>query len=214
MRRPLDRYARHFSPLIGKFLGSSNSPDNGVRAPGSKVKPSAFVANRLQLAGPVPQTLRHRYVGFAPFVKAMFRRRGIRGLILHHTLHKQHLSLYKWDKNVVYGTIGDTSGTTGSESEKETEEKNEEHGDGATHEQNGAASSSGSNSNQKHEDQSIQLARQFLCMTSFGTHGRIFTYVITLDGEWRFTVGLNFFDIYLTLKNTIFPIGNWRAVYY
>ncbi|GJF00915.1 hypothetical protein PsYK624_172190 [Phanerochaete sordida] len=31
------------------------------------------------------------------------------------------------------------------------------------------------------------MARQFLRMTSYGTQGRIFTYVIMLDGEWRFT---------------------------
>ncbi|KAI0694265.1 hypothetical protein BC835DRAFT_1204026, partial [Cytidiella melzeri] len=136
------KYTRHFSPLIGWLMGSSKSPDSGDRAPGSTVKPTAFVANRIQLAGPVPATLRHRYVGFAPFVKAMFRRRGIRGILLHHALHRQHLSVYKWDKNVVWGVLSSDS---------------------------------------------LALARQFLKMTSYGTHGRIFTYVIMLDGEWRFT---------------------------
>ena len=37
-------------------------------------------------------------------------------------------------------------------------------------------------------DDSLAMAKQFLKMTSYGTHGRIFTYVIMLDGEWRFTV--------------------------
>lgn len=172
------RYFRHFSPLIGKFLGSSNSPDGGDRGPqNNNVKATAFVANRLQLAGPVPSTLRHRYVGFAPFVKAMFRRSGIRGMLLHHTLHKQHLQIYKWDKNVVWGVIGDDKEPPeGEEKERAQDgegEKNENH--------------------QVKEDgdlgsDSVAMARQFLRMTSHGTHGRIFTYVIMLDGEMRFTV--------------------------
>ncbi|GJE92851.1 C2 domain-containing protein [Phanerochaete sordida] len=167
------KYVRHFSPLIGKFLGQSNSPDGGDR--NTLVKPTAFVANRLQLAGPVPGVLRHRYVGFAPFVKAMFRRSGIRGLLLHHTLHKQHLSLYKWDKNVVWGVIGD-----GDEDPQGEEKDREGAGEGAVDareaQKDGALDSD-----------SVAMARQFLRMTSYGTQGRIFTYVIMLDGEWRFT---------------------------
>lgn len=170
------KYVRHFSPLIGKFLGSSNSPDGGERAE-TRVKATAFVANRVQLAGPVPSTLRHRYVGFAPFVKAMFRRRGIRGIVLHHTLHKQHLTIYKWDKNVVWGVIGDEDVVPGGEEEKCVVE-----GGGAKND----------NYQAKEENDlgtdSVAMARQFLGMTSHGTRGRIFTYVIMLDGELRFTV--------------------------
>lgn len=172
------KYVRHFSPLIGKFLGSSNSPDGGDRGgEKSKVQPSAFVANRIQLAGPVPSTLRHRYVGFAPFVKAMFRRSGIRGLILHHALHKQHLSIYKWDKNVVWGVIGDNDDAPQGDQEKQ-ERANEgaQGGDGEVEKRDDLG------------DDSLAMAKQFLKMTSYGTHGRIFTYVIMLDGEWRFTV--------------------------
>ncbi|EKM54783.1 uncharacterized protein PHACADRAFT_258875 [Phanerochaete carnosa HHB-10118-sp] len=40
---------------------------------------------------------------------------------------------------------------------------------------------------EKISSDSIAMARQFLRMTSYGTYGRIFTYVIMLDGEWRFT---------------------------
>ncbi|PSR73293.1 hypothetical protein PHLCEN_2v10854 [Hermanssonia centrifuga] len=169
------KYVRHFSPLIGKFLGSSNSPDASTNA--SNVKPSAFIANRIQLAGPIPPTLRHRYVGFAPFVKAMFRRKGLKGIILHHMLHKQHMEVYKWDKNVVWGLVGDNAGP-----EKESAEGG-----------NGQEVLKGD----------VGLARQFLRMTSHGTHGRIFTYVIMLDGEWRFTETGHQFAIEFLSKHTM-----------
>ena len=187
---PIGRYVRHFSPLIGKFLGSSNSPDDGDRAPGSKVKPTAFIANRIQLAGPVPETLRHRYVGFAPFVKAMFRRSGIRGMVLHHALHKQHLSIYKWDKNVVWGVIGDAAGEKKPQGEGHNEEKGFAGGEksSGTEEPNDGVENKDASPGQNFVQGSVEMARQFLRMTSYGTHGRIFTYVIMLDGEWRFTV--------------------------
>jgi hypothetical protein len=172
----LGKYVRHFSPLIGKFLGSANSPDGGDRG-SQNIKATAFVANRIQLAGPIPATLRHRYVGFAPFVKAMFRRSGIRGIILHHALHKQHLQIYKWDKNVVWGVIGDKD-----EAPEGEEADRAQDGEGSKNE-NGEVKR-----NKVLSSDSIAMARQFLRMTSHGTHGRIFTYVIMLDGEMRFTV--------------------------
>ena len=185
MQRSIGKYVRHFSPLIGRFLGSTNSPDGGER--NTVVKPTAFVANRLQLAGPVPSTLRHRYVGFAPFVKAMFRRRGIRGIVLHHTLHKQHKELYKWDKNVVWGVIGDDDGAPQGE-----EKERAQNGEGAKDEE--GVKKRDENGTEKRDERlgsdSLAMARQFLRMTSYGTHGRIFTYVIMLDGEWRFTVSI------------------------
>lgn len=141
------------------------------------MKPTAFIANRIQLAGPVPSTLRHRYVGFAPFVKAMFRRSGIRGLILHHALHKQHLSIYKWDKNVVWGVIGDDDKEPRGEEQERAQ-------DGEAQKNDEEQAKEGD----KIASDSVAMARQFLRMTSHGTHGRIFTYVIMLDGEMRFTV--------------------------
>ncbi|KAJ3532935.1 hypothetical protein NM688_g7348 [Phlebia brevispora] len=178
------RYVRHFSPLIGRFLGSSNSPDddpgsgaNPESARKTKVKPTAFVANRIQLAGPVPEALRHRYVGFAPFVKAMFRRSGIRGLVLHHTLHKQHMTIYRWDANTVWGFIEESS----AQGEKS-----------ALIEENGITEEKRVVGEVKKGTElpadSIAFAKQFLRMTCSGTHNRIFTYVIMLDGEMRFTV--------------------------
>ena len=177
-------------------MGSSNSPDTGDKAPGSSVKPTAFVANRIQLAGPVPATLRHRYVGFAPFVKAMFRRTGIRGILLHHALHKQHLKIYKWDKNVVWGVVGDDAEGEHDIAQSHLPEGDDEAVDSAQQNGTGELSDRDNSGAVAHPEDnkstttrdSVALARQFLRMTSFGTHGRIFTYVVMLDGEWRFTV--------------------------
>ena len=80
---------RHFSPLATRLTS--------VRS---------FKANRLQLAGPVPSALRHRYVGFSPLIKAMYRKRGIEGLIMNHALREQHRAIYKWDKNTpIWGVV-------------------------------------------------------------------------------------------------------------
>ena len=155
----------------------------------AKIKPTAFVANRIQLAGPVPQTLRHRYVGFAPFVKAMFRRSGIRGLLLHHALHKQHMTIYRWDANTVWGYIenGVDETVCGREKEKVTQvQESIVDKAGMQHLEN--ARSETEKTSDDLPDDAIAFAKQFLRMASYGTHCRIFTYVILLDGEMRFTV--------------------------
>ncbi|THH31396.1 hypothetical protein EUX98_g2778 [Antrodiella citrinella] len=146
------------------------------------LKASTFVANRLQLAGPVPTDLRHRYVGFAPFIKAMFKRKGIEGMILHRALHRQHTFIYNWAKSTVYGI------TSASEDEDHRQE-----GEGDSGEGKGNSLST----------ESEAFARQLLKMTSHGTHGRIFTYVIMLDGEWRFTETGEEFSIQFLSKHTM-----------
>lgn len=160
------------------------------------MKPTAFVANRIQLAGPVPETLRHRYVGFAPFVKAMFRRTGIRGLLLHHALHKQHLTIYRWDANTVWGYVenGVNEAVCGKEKDKVAQiqayiasDSGIEQYSSPGHEKEKEKEKGGHDLS----DDSIAFAKQFLRMTSYGTHSRIFTYVILLDGEMRFTARAN-----------------------
>lgn len=152
--------------MLGSFLGSTKAP-NEVDGQ-SSLKASTFVANRLQLSGPVPASLRHRYVGFSPFIKAMFKKQGIQGYLLHRALHRQHCLIYHWDKYTLYGVVGR---------------------DQPVQESNGDAS--GSQDRKGAASESDAFAQQLLRMTSHGTHGRIFTYVIMLDGEWRFTVGLH-----------------------
>lgn len=51
------------------------------------------------------------------------------------------------------------------------------------------------------------FAEKFLRMTSFGTQGRIFTYVITLDGEMRFTETGEEFVIDLLSKHSMHADG-------
>jgi len=53
------------------------------------------------------------------------------------------------------------------------------------------------------EDAGHAFAEKFLGMTSFGTQGRIFTYVITLDGEMRFTETGEEFVIELLSKHSM-----------
>lgn len=55
--------------------GSSN--DNG------KTQKYDFQANEIQLQGPVPTKMYHRYVEFRPMIGMMFSRSGLRGRILH-----------------------------------------------------------------------------------------------------------------------------------
>ena len=59
---------------------------------------SSFQANQLQLAGPVPAALYHRYVEFRPFVKGMFTSKSFRGWILHRALQHQHNRIYNYSK--------------------------------------------------------------------------------------------------------------------
>lgn len=84
-------------------------------------------------------------------------------MILNHALHKQHGAIYKWDKNTVWGIVEDDTLKEGMDKD------------------NGDAAS-------ERPDQAF--ARKFLEMVEYGTEGRIYTYAIMLDGQWRFTVCL------------------------
>jgi hypothetical protein len=53
------------------------------------------------------------------------------------------------------------------------------------------------------KDAGRAFAEKFLRMTSFGTQGRVFTYVITLDGEMRFTETGEEFVIELLSKHSM-----------
>lgn len=62
----------------------------------------SFQANEMQLAGPVPADLYHRYVEFRPFVGSMFTSKGLGGKILNKALHKQHSRIYNYDSTTEY----------------------------------------------------------------------------------------------------------------
>jgi hypothetical protein len=153
----VDKWSQHYSPLIGRItpttharaaLGKEDAIDAKAAAKcGDALTSSDFIANKIQLTGPVPHELRHRYVGYASFIESLFTNRGVRGRLLSLALHKQHREIYSYDKRTRYGVCRDSG-----------------NGDGA-----------------------LDFAREFLRMTNHGAGGRMFTYVITLDAEWRFT---------------------------
>ncbi|KZT44426.1 hypothetical protein SISSUDRAFT_1029120 [Sistotremastrum suecicum HHB10207 ss-3] len=164
-----NKFSEHFSPMIGRMVkgGTVGQGTDGS----AKLSMSTFVAHKFQLSGPVPPTLKHEYVGYAPFIKSMFSNKGIRGHVLNHGLHKQYRIIYSYDKNTVYGVVpGTTEAVLDEEKEKSVRQ---------------------------------EMAEQFLRMTCYGEEGRIFTYVITLDAEWRFTETGKEFAVDLLSKHSM-----------
>lgn len=119
------RWIRHFDPLLGR-IAHTKEPDedieevdkeqqrrhtgiqqtNGLSKQPSndkKVQHYNFQANEIQLQGPVPAELYHRYVEFKPWVKRMFTSTGVQGLILGKALHHQHARVYNFDKQTAWG---------------------------------------------------------------------------------------------------------------
>lgn len=122
----------------------------------------------MQLAGPVPAVLYHRYVEFKPFVAGMFTYTSLRGRLLNHALHHQHSRVYKYDRYTVYGSFPSPS---------------------------------------------QDMTRQFLDLVHHDKGGRIYTYVITLDGQWRFTETGKEFGIDMLSKHTMHSDVNIYVAY-
>lgn len=112
----------------------------------------------MQLKGPVPAILYHRYVEFRPFVGGMFQRQTIRGRFLNHALHHQHARIYNYGSQTQY---------------------------------------------LEYDAPSVDFTKQFLDFVQYDLGGKIFTYVITLDGQWRFTETGKEFGIDLLSKHTM-----------
>ncbi|KAI0005844.1 hypothetical protein F4779DRAFT_32580 [Xylariaceae sp. FL0662B] len=166
-------YFKHFSPMIGRMTGVKVNKDEAHDSHGQDARPASsrhdkqaerkaqkydFQANEIQLAGPVPAKLYHRYVEFRPIIGLLFRGRGLRGRILNKALHHQHERVYNFDKSTEWGTFEPCS-----------------------------------------EEASLQLLK----MAHFDEGGRVFTYVITLDGIMRFTETGKEFGIDLLSKHTM-----------
>ncbi|KAJ5802226.1 uncharacterized protein N7503_004676 [Penicillium pulvis] len=148
---------KHFSPLFGRLTGTKDQ----VKALDGNGKPISrynFQAIQMQLRGPVPAELYHRYVEFRPFVAGMFQAQSLRGRILHKALHHQHQRIYNFDRSTLDGTFAEPC---------------------------------------------REFTQKFLEFTSWGQNGRIFTYVITLDGKFRFTETGKEFGIDLLSKHTM-----------
>ena len=119
---------------------------------------NSFQAIQIQLRGPVPSELYHRYVEFRPFVAGMFQAQSLRGRILHKALHHQHQRIYNFDRSTLDGCFPEPC---------------------------------------------REFAQKFLEFLDWGQNGRIFTYVITLDGQFRFTETGKEFGIDLLSKHTM-----------
>ncbi|KAK8019026.1 hypothetical protein PG990_004164 [Apiospora arundinis] len=188
-------YFRHFSPMIGRLAGlkvnkdeehdhsaeakasaqaeardnkenGTNGNANGDKANGesaggsgsNKTQKYDFQANEIQLQGPVPPKLYHRYVEFRPMIGMMFSRSGLRGRILHKALSHQHRRIYNFDSSTEY---------------------------------------------HRFEPCTEEASLQFLKLAHYDEGGRIFTYVLTLDGLFRFTETGKEFGIDLLSKHTM-----------
>ncbi|KAK4186309.1 hypothetical protein QBC35DRAFT_501668 [Podospora australis] len=157
-------WVKHFSPMIGRLMGvkvnkdEHKDADPDTQSDDGRSKKFDFQANEIQLSGPVPEKLYHRYVEFRPMIGRMFSSKGVRGRILNAVLHKQHRRIYNFDSTTEYGSF---------------------------------------------EPCSEEAALQFLKMAHFDEGGRIFTYVITLDGRMRFTETGKEFGIDLLSKHTM-----------
>ncbi|EFE43799.1 hypothetical protein TRV_01373 [Trichophyton verrucosum HKI 0517] len=151
-----NHWTKHFSPLIGRLAGTKDKVKSKDGKP--SVSRYNFQAVQIQLTGPVPTPLYHRYVEFRPFVAGMFTAKSLRGRLLNHALHHQHERIYTYDHSTVYGVFPEPC---------------------------------------------IDLTKLFLEFVQYGQGGRIFTYVITLDGQWRFTETGKEFGIDLLSKHTM-----------
>lgn len=175
-------WVKHYSPMLGRITGlkeeddneemtSQKSNTNGAQQNGvtrqdtasSKRRGSAqrynFQANQMQLPGPVPAELYHRYVEFKPFVQGMFTHKGIRGFLLNKALHHQHARVYNYDGSTLWGIAP--------------------------------------------ADDPEALSRRFLELVHYDRGGKIFTYVLTLDGQFRFTETGKEFGIDMLSKHSM-----------
>lgn len=149
------QWSKHLSPLIGRLAGIKDTEEE---KDGKKIERYNFQAVQMQLAGPVPAPLYHRYVEFKSFVAGMFGSKGFSGKILNRALHHQHARIYNYDRSTAYGVF---------------------------------------------EKPCIDMTKKFLDFVHYDQGGRIFTYVITLHGQFRFTETGKEFGIDLLSKHTM-----------
>ncbi|KAG8525509.1 uncharacterized protein KY384_009153 [Bacidia gigantensis] len=154
-------WSKHFSPMIGRLAGTKEPGHSGT----DKYN---FQSNQMQLAGPVPPELYHRYVEFKPFVAGMFTSTSLKGRLLNRALHHQHARIYNYDRTTIYGSFPAPS---------------------------------------------PDLTLQLLDLCHWDKGGRIFTYVITLDGQWRFTETGKEFGIDMLSKHTMHSDVNIYIAY-
>ncbi len=104
------RWIRHYSPLLGRLTHIKEPDQNDQpQTPAAhgesnkQIQRYNFQANQMQLPGPVPPELYHRFVEFKPWVKRMFTTKGVRGVVLGKTLHHQHTRVYNFGRQTAWG---------------------------------------------------------------------------------------------------------------
>ncbi|CAI7647489.1 unnamed protein product [Penicillium manginii] len=152
-----NHWFKHFSPLIGRLAGTKDRVET-TDGSGKAISRYNFQAIQMQLSGPVPSALYHRYVEFRPFIAGMFQAQSLRGRILHKALHHQHQRIYNFDRSTLHGVF---------------------------------------------DAPCAEFTKKFLEFVSYGQGGRIFTYVITLDGQLRFTETGKEFGVDMLSKHTM-----------
>lgn len=187
----LQYWCKHYAPILGRIVGAKTKDDSEdededgdaekkgdgtPQTPGSAIPGAAlltkkkkrdsksnvskynFQANQMQLQGPVPPELYHRYVEFKPFIKSLFTASGIRGILLQKVLHHQHAQIYNFDRQTKYGVF---------------------------------------------KGPCQAMTQRFLDLVHHDDGGRMFTYVLTLDGLMRFTETGKEFGIDMLSKHTM-----------
>jgi hypothetical protein len=108
------RWIRHYSPILGRLVNTTGAQassqdttqqQNTSSHEQKQVKQYNFQANQIQLQGPVPAELYHRYVEFKPWVKRMFTSSGLSGIVLGKALHHQHSRVYNFGRSTDRGTF-------------------------------------------------------------------------------------------------------------
>lgn len=111
------KWVRHYSPILGRLLDikDPDKEDNeqqggstsqaGQSAEKKKAQTYNFQANQVQLQGPIPAKLYHRYVEFKPWVSRMFTSSGLSGMLMGKALHHQHSRVYNFGRSTEWGTF-------------------------------------------------------------------------------------------------------------
>jgi hypothetical protein len=168
-------WSQHFSPLIGIITHTPAAASTSSNGDRQQLQRFEFVATKLQLSGPLPKELNTRYVAFRPIITTFYTKRGILGIILNRALKRQYRTVYSYDRNTTYGIARNPNKDAAYPA----------------------------NQPPSNEDDALDIATQVLSFTHWGEGGRVYTFIITLDGEWRFTETGKEFGIQMLSKHTM-----------
>lgn len=154
----------------------------------------------------------------------MICRSGLQGRLLNRALKKQHRYVYSHDQATVYGVVErhqhasnvdpaqrDRSKSQSKQPSSESDHAKSKSDEPTSHSDDTAPKLDGPSQSQsptqpKHQHDINPLAAQFLHMTQHGAGHRLYTYVITLDAQWRFTETGDEFAIEMLSKHSVRPI--------